>query len=62
MRVQGYSHLDPLDVPRVLFDQLHHFDGRPLDEALRAASAAAGEEVPAGAIGMLVDFGVLHDS
>ena len=60
VRVQGYSHLDPLDVPRVLFDQLHHFDGRPLDDALRAASASAGEEVPPGAIGMLLDFGVLR--
>jgi len=60
VRLQGYSHLDPLEVPRVLFDQLHHFDGGPLDEALRDASAAAGEEVPAGAVGMLLDFGVLR--
>jgi hypothetical protein len=60
VRVQGYSHLDPLDVPRALFDQLHHFDGRPLDDALRDASAAAGEEVPAAAVGMLLDFGVLR--
>lgn len=60
VRVQGYSHLDPLDVPRALFDQLHHFDGRALDEALRDASAAAGEEVPAEAVGMLLDFGVLR--
>lgn len=60
VRVQGYSHLDPLEVPRALFDQLHRFDGRPTDEALRDASAAAGEEVPAGAVGMLLDFGVLR--
>ena len=60
VRAQGYSHLDPLEVPRALFDQLHHFDGRPLDDALRAASAAAGEDVPAGAIGMLLDFGILR--
>ncbi len=60
VRTQGYSHLDPLEVPRALFDQLHHFDGRPLDDALRAASAAAGEDVPAGAIGMLLDFGILR--
>ena len=44
----------------MLFDQLHHFDGGPLDGALRDASAAAGEEVPAGAVGMLLDFGVLR--
>jgi hypothetical protein len=60
LRVQGYSHLDPLDVPRVLFDQLHHFDGRALDDALRDASAAAGEPVPAEAVGVLLDFGVLR--
>lgn len=59
VRVQGYSHLDPLTVPRVLFDQLHHFDGRPTDAALAAATVAAGEEVPADAVAMLVDFGVL---
>jgi hypothetical protein len=60
VRVQGYSHLDPLEVPRALFDQLHHFDGRPIEEALRDASAAAGEEVPSAAVGMLVDFDILR--
>ena len=60
MRVQGYSHLDPLVLPRVLFDQLHHFDGRPTEEARADASAAAGEEVPIDALAMLVDFGVLR--
>lgn len=60
VRVQGYSHLDPLEVPRALFDQLHHFDGRPIEEALRDASASAGEEVPPEAVGMLVDFDILR--
>ncbi len=60
VRVQGYSHLDPLVLPRVLFDQLHHFDGRPTEEARADASAAAGEEVPIDALAMLVDFGVLR--
>ncbi len=60
VRVQGYSHLDPLEVPRALFDQLHHFDGRPIEEALSDASASAGEEVPPEAVGMLVDFDVLR--
>lgn len=60
VRVQGYSHLDPLEVPRALFDQLHRFDGRPLEDALRDATEAAGQDVPAGAIGMLLDFGVLR--
>lgn len=60
VRVQGYSFLDPLDVPRVLFDVLHHFDGRPLAEAISQATEAAGEPVPEGAIRMLIDFGVLR--
>lgn len=60
VRVQGYSHLDPLDVPRELFDQLHRFDGRPVEVALREASASAGQEVPPGAVGMLVDFDILR--
>lgn len=60
VRVQGYSHLDPLEVPRALFDRLHCFDGREVADALRAASDEAGEEVPAGAVRMLLDFGVLR--
>ncbi len=60
VRVQGYSFLDPLVLPRALFDVLRFFDGRPVDEALRAASEAAGEPVPPGAVRMLVDFGVLR--
>ncbi len=60
VRVQGYSFLDPLDVPRELFAVLHHFDGRPVGDAIAAASEAAGEPVPEGAVRMLVDFGVLR--
>lgn len=60
VRVQGYSHLDPLTLPRALFDQLHHFDGRLTGDALAAATQAAGEEVPPDAVAMLADFGVLR--
>lgn len=60
VKLQGYSHFDPLEVPRVLFDRLHWFDGRELGEALRGASEEAGEEVPVGAVMMLVDFGILR--
>lgn len=60
VRVQAYSFLDPLDLPRRLFDVLHHFDGRPVEAALAAASAAAGESVPPGAIRALLDHGVLR--
>jgi hypothetical protein len=60
VKVQGYSHLDPLAVPRALFDVLHHFDGRPTDDALAAATAEAGETVPPAAIRLLLDFGILR--
>ena len=60
VKVQGYSFLDPLDVPRSLFDVMHHFDGRPVAECLRDASQAAGEPVPPGAIRMLIDFRILR--
>lgn len=60
VRLQGYSHLDPLRVPRALFDQLHHFDGRDVGEALRAATEAAGEEVPAEAVAMLLEWDILR--
>jgi hypothetical protein len=60
VRLQGYSHLDPLRVPRALFAQLHHFDGRPTPEALDRASREAGEEVPAGAVAMLWEWDILR--
>ncbi len=60
VKVQGYNHLDPLDMPRALFDVLHHFDGRATVDALADASEVAGQEVPPGAIRMLLDFGVLR--
>jgi len=60
VRLQGYSHLDPLRVPRALFAQLHHFDGRPTPEALDRASREAGEEVPAGAVAMLWEWDILQ--
>lgn len=62
VRLQGYSHLDPLRVPRALFDRLHHFEGRGLHDALIVASEAAGEEVPEGAIAMLLEWGILRAS
>lgn len=60
VRVQGYSFLDPLDVPKALFDVLHCFDGRPVADAIRAASEAAGQTVPEGAIRALLDHEILR--
>lgn len=59
VRVQGYSHLDPLDVPRALWELLPCFDGRPTEEAMAEARRRAGQEVPEGAVRMLVDGGIL---
>lgn len=59
VRLQAYSFLDPLEVPRELFDVLHWFEGRPLEEALASASEAAGEAVPPAAIRMLLDHEIL---
>ena len=60
LRVQSYSVFDPLEVPRALWEVLYCFDGRATDEALARASAAAGQPVPAGAVAMLVDAGILR--
>ncbi|MFO0625323.1 MAG: hypothetical protein U0325_06850 [Polyangiales bacterium] len=62
VRLQGYSHLDPLRVPRALFDQLHHFDGRATEEARANATHDAGEEVPASALTMLWEWEILRSS
>lgn len=59
VRVQSYSYLDPLDLPRKLFDVLHCFDGRPLPDAIAAASRAAGEPVPEAVVRMLLDHELL---
>jgi hypothetical protein len=60
VRLQGYSHLDPLRVPRALFEQLHHFNGRLTPDALRDATRDAGEAVPAGAVAMLWEWDILQ--
>lgn len=60
LRVQSYSAFDPLDVPRALWEVLYCFNGRATDEAVAQASAAAGQPVPAGAVAMLVDAGILR--
>jgi len=60
VRVQGYSALDPLEVPRVLWDVLYCFEGVTTAEGLRRASEAAGQPVPAEAVAMLLDAGILR--
>lgn len=57
-RVASYSSLDPLDLPRELVDGLRHFDGRPIEESLRALRAD-GIELEREALRRLVDFQIL---
>jgi hypothetical protein len=58
-RVVTYSGFDPVEMPRTLFDVLHHFDGRPTAEAQRAIRDAGGPELTAGLVLKMADFGVL---
>jgi len=59
-RVTTYSAHDPLEMPRALFDVLHHFDGRPTEEVLRAIEDAGGPRLSAGLVRKMSDFGVLE--
>jgi hypothetical protein len=59
VRITAYSAYDPLDVPKVLFDALVYFDGRPTREALRRIRDERSIEVQPALVRRLVDFGVL---
>lgn len=52
---------DPLSIPRVLFDLLHLFDGRPTRQAL-AAMSSAGIDLDTRAVRTLLDHGILVDA
>jgi hypothetical protein len=54
-----YSPYAPLALPRALVGMLHHFDGRPTDEALRAISEAEGVELDRELVLQLSDFEIL---
>lgn len=55
----SYSAYDPLSLPRDLVDALPWFDGRPLDDALRAIRAAKRIRIDRALVLRLVDFGIL---
>lgn len=59
-RVSTYSGLDPLEMPRALFDVLPYFDGRPSVEVLRAIRDSGGPALGRGLVHKMVDFGVLE--
>jgi hypothetical protein len=58
-RVSTYSGLDPLEMPRALFDVLHHFDGRPTEEVTGAIAREGGPRLTTGLVRKLADFSVL---
>jgi hypothetical protein len=62
VRVAAYSDFDPLDLPRILFDVLPSFDGRPTADVLRAIRAEKRLNVETALVRRLVDFGVLVEA
>jgi len=62
VRVAAYSDLDPLDLPRILFDVLPSFDGRPTADVLRAIRVDKRLNVQTALVRRLVDFGVLVEA
>lgn len=58
-RVNSYSSFDPIDVPNVVMESLHYFDGRPTDTAVAAIAEEKGVEIQPSLIQKLVDFELL---
>ncbi len=59
VRVWSYSRLDPLDLPKVLSDILHYFNGRPVMEALKIISEKEDIEIDKALLRKLIDFRIL---
>jgi hypothetical protein len=57
--VATYSAFDPLDLPRLLVDVLHYFDGRPTAQALARIRRDTGVNIRPDLVRRLVDFRVL---
>ena len=59
VRVTTYSGMDPLTIPRTLFDVLGDFEGRTASSAIAAISAERGLTIEPDVVGRLVDFQLL---
>jgi hypothetical protein len=59
VRVTTYSGMDPLTIPRALFDVLAHFEDRTAAAALAAIEGEHGLRIEPAVVGRLVDFQVL---
>jgi hypothetical protein len=61
-QVVGYSPMDPLRVPKLLLDVLHHFDGRPTGAVIEEINEQHGLKIAPGVVRQLVDFDLLSTS
>ena len=59
IRLDTYSNLDPLDVPKALLKALPHFDGRPVDEILAEVAQDENLQLTTPLVRKLVDFAIL---
>jgi len=59
VRLTTYSGMDPLTIPRTLFDVLAHFDDRTAAYALAAIEAEQGLRIEPEVVGRLADFQVI---
>ena len=58
-RLSAYSNFDPIDVPRVVMESLHYFDGRPVSDALAAIASEKNVLMERSLVRKMVDFGLL---
>ena len=58
-RVNTYSDYDPLDVPSIVMELLHYFDGRPTEDAIAAIAQERGFRLEPALVRKMVDFGLL---
>jgi hypothetical protein len=58
-RVNTYNSYDPLDVPRIVMEVLHYFDGRPTEDALASIADERGIRLDLDLVRKMVDFGLL---
>jgi len=58
-RIVTYRGLDPIDLPKIVFDVLYYFDGGPTVETLSRIRRATGVILESALVRRLVDFEIL---
>jgi hypothetical protein len=58
-RVSAYSAFDPIEIPSIVMDSLHYFDGRPTREAVEAIAREKEVRLEPSLVRKMADFGVL---